>query len=113
MAGSWKHMTTDDGRLRNNESFHGMLDTGGDVYEAAEECYGMVQYLADRLVQLTRTGGAMFVQRTRPELIEEARNNYQRGLELGGVQTEDEADPEVDVDPGGHPRSRARKPAGG
>jgi hypothetical protein len=115
MAGSWEHMTTDDGRLRNVATFHDMLDAGGDVYEAAEECYGMVQYLADVLARHTRVGGGMFVQMSRGELVAEAQENYKSGLALGGVQADGEAEPEVEVDADGHPAKRraARKPAGG
>jgi hypothetical protein len=108
MAGSWSHMTTEDGRLRNVATFHDMLDTGGDVYEAAEECFGMVQYLAEELSKHTRVGGGMFVSRSRGELVAEARNNYQAGLALGGVQPEDEAEPEVVIDPDGHPAAKRR-----
>lgn len=96
MAGSWMHMTTADGRLRNNETFNGMLENGGDCYEAAEECYGMVQYLADTLAAMTRVGGGMFVFKTREQLIGEARANYQSGLAIGGVQEEGEDEPDDD-----------------
>jgi hypothetical protein len=99
MAGSWKHMITDDGRLRNNETFNGMLENGGDCYEAAEECYGMVHYLADQMAQMTRVGGGMFVARSAGELIEEARENYAHGVRLGGVQSEDESEPEDEEEP--------------
>lgn len=98
MAGSWNHMTTGDGRFRNNESFNGMLENGGDCYEAAEECFGMVQYLADAMAGITQVGGGMFVPRTRAELINEARENYRHGLRVGGVQGEDEEEPEDDDD---------------
>lgn len=97
MAGSWNHMTTGDGRFRNNESFNGMLENG-DCYEAAEECFGMVQYLADAMAGITQVGGGMFVPRTRAELINEARENYRHGLRVGGVQGEDEEEPEDDDD---------------
>ncbi len=78
MAGSWRHMTTDSGKLRNNESFCEMLENLGDCYEAAEECYGMVQWLANEWSVLT---GASKVQ-----IIREAERHYKAGLEIGGVQ---------------------------
>ena len=46
MAGSWGHITDDDGSLLPPGKILDMLDTGGDVCEAFEECYGMVQWLA-------------------------------------------------------------------
>lgn len=98
MAGSWNHMTTDDGRLRNNETFNGMLENGGDCYEAAEECFGMVHYLADAMARITQVGGGMFVIRTKAELIAEAQEHYQIGLSIGGVQGEDEEEPEDEDD---------------
>lgn len=79
MAGSWSHMTTRNGKLRNNESFCGMIENLGDAYEAAEECYGMVQYLAGILAdELSNT--------TRAQLVRQAEAHYQDGLRLGGVQ---------------------------
>lgn len=78
MAGSWQHMTTSKGKLLNNERFCGMIENLGDAYEAAEECYGMVQYLAGQLADLT---GA-----SRQDIIREAEGHYKDGLELGGVQ---------------------------
>lgn len=81
MAGSWNHMTTRRGRFRNNESFFGMMDTGGDCYEAAEECYGMVQVLAAELAASGFSGG-----RSREEWIKWAQQDYKRGLRIGGVQ---------------------------
>jgi len=78
MAGSWDHMTTDSGKLRNVESFHDMLGTGGDVYEAAEECFGMVQWLASRLESITSV--------PRADWVSQAVAFHQEGLKIGGVQ---------------------------
>jgi hypothetical protein len=85
MAGSWGHMVTDDGRLRNNESFHDLLENGGDVYEAAEECFGMVWWLANEAASgagVREEDRAAF----RQSIVEQARQHYKTGLELGGVQ---------------------------
>jgi hypothetical protein len=79
MAGSWRHMTTGSGRLRNNESFCDMIENLGDAYEAAEECFGMVQYLAQVLVD--NMPGT-----SRGSWIAQAERHYKEGLELGGVQ---------------------------
>ena len=76
MAGSWGHITDDDGSLLPGGKILDMLDTGGDVVEAFEECYGMVQWLADRLA--AATGGV------RRDWIEQAEANYREGLEIGG-----------------------------
>jgi hypothetical protein len=82
MAGSWQHMTTRSGKLRNNESFCGLIENLGDAYEAAEECFGMIQWLAEQLAQQT---GA-----SRQHWITEAvrRQHRNEGLRLGGVQRE-------------------------
>ena len=78
MAGSWRHMTGRTGRFLNNENFCGMIENLGDAYEAAEECYGMVQYLADVLAELTGV--------SRQDIIAEAEGHYKDGLRIGGVQ---------------------------
>ena len=84
MAGSWNHMTTGSGKLRNNETFNGMIENGGDAYEAAEECFGMVWYLALQVAELGHGGE---VDRDRLlAIISRARENYKDGLRLGGVQ---------------------------
>ena len=46
MAGSYKHVTDDQGRLLCNRDVVGMLENGGDVFEAVEEMYGMIWALA-------------------------------------------------------------------
>lgn len=47
MAGSWGHMTNDDGTPYDDRYGEGsMLENGGDVIEALEQCYGMVWWLA-------------------------------------------------------------------
>jgi hypothetical protein len=76
-------MTTGAGRLRSNGSFTGMIENLGDAYEAAEDCYGMVQVLADRLAELN-TG------MSRAEWVRWAaeHENVQRGIRLGGRQRE-------------------------
>jgi hypothetical protein len=79
VAGSWQHMTTKSGKLRNNETFNGMIENGGDAYEAAEECFGMIHYLAAILAD--EVPGV-----TRQQLIQQAEEHYKDGLRLGGVQ---------------------------
>lgn len=81
MAGSWQHMTTKSGKLRNNETFCDMIENLGDAYEAAEECYGMIQYLA-QIYSMDIPGGPWSPE----ELIKLAQEHYKDGLRLGGVQ---------------------------
>jgi hypothetical protein len=84
MAGSWQHMTTKSGKLRNSESFCGMIENLGDAYEAAEECYGMTWFLANTLATGDSTEAP---SRARVlEIILQAEANYQHGLRIGGVQ---------------------------
>lgn len=78
MAGSWRHMTTRSGMLRNNESFCDMIENPGDAYGAAGECFGMVYWLADQAA--AATGGA------RTDFVQQAVAHYKEGLRLGGVQ---------------------------
>ena len=78
MAGSWQHMTTGSGKLRSNESFCELIGNLSDAYEAAEECYGMVQVLAEQLANITG--------QPREDLVRSASARYQLGLEIGGVQ---------------------------
>lgn len=43
MAGSYGHITNKQHQFTGVE----LLENGGDVYEACEELYGMIWYLAD------------------------------------------------------------------
>lgn len=90
MAGSYSHMTSRDGRLLGNERFTGMIENLGDAYEAAEECYGMIWWLAEAIAserQVIRSPGRGNAA-GRAEItavIEEARAHWRDGLETGGV----------------------------
>jgi hypothetical protein len=46
MAGSFQHCVTAKGQLRSPKSVNEMLENGGDVFEAVEEMYGMIWFLA-------------------------------------------------------------------
>ncbi len=75
MAGSWNHsIDQETGKLLSNEDATSMLENGGDWYEYAEEAYGMVWWLASVLAQAV--GGPV----TATAMVEEARQNYRRGL---------------------------------
>ena len=74
MAGSWDHAMGVDGALLEPEDLAGMLENGGDVWEFAEQAYGMIWLLA-------RTSSAVFD--LEPEdVIEMARENYKQGLKF-------------------------------
>lgn len=75
MAGSYNHVVDDNGGLLSNERVNGMLENGGDVFEAVEEMYGMIWYLA---YQLESSDG----YENRNDAIEEAREFYKEGLKL-------------------------------
>ena len=70
MAGSYWHIVEDNGAFSGQQH---RLENGGDVYEALEELYGMIWYLAD--------GDA--------KKVEIAQKSYQKGLELAPQRKED------------------------
>ena len=47
MAGSYNHITTEDGSLASPRRMLTILDNGGDVFETIEQMYGMIWYLAN------------------------------------------------------------------
>jgi len=80
MAGSYNHVVTDHGNLASNERVNGMLENGGDVFEAVEEMFGMIWYLA---TQHNNEEAEDNPSRNLVEAkvrVEQARQNYQEGL---------------------------------
>jgi acyl-CoA synthetase (AMP-forming)/AMP-acid ligase II len=75
MAGSYSHVVTDDGNLGSNEHVVNMLENGGDVFEAVEEMYGMIWYLAAVLVPVNKPI-------TAKEAVKEAQQHYTIGLSM-------------------------------
>lgn len=71
MAGSYLHCVDDDGKLVSPSDLADMLENAGDVYEAVEEMYGMIWYLADHLALSAAT---------RALAVEIAHHNYTEGL---------------------------------
>lgn len=72
MAGSYLHVTTHAGNLRSNEGFVNHIENLGDAYEAVEEMYGMIWWMA---LNSTET------ESMPPEdVVELARQNYKVGL---------------------------------
>ena len=85
MAGSYGHVVDDEGLLMVSRDVNGMLENGGDVYEAVEEMYGMIHWLATRLADATGT--------LRADVVAEARRQWVDGVVLGGRR-----DTEVEVE---------------
>lgn len=92
MAGSYSHITDSQGRFTGA----GLIENGGDAHEALEECYGMIWWLARKIVELTGTPPY-----PRPELlsiIALARASYRDGLALGLNTDRDDFDPDLEDD---------------
>jgi hypothetical protein len=70
MAGSYNHIVKKDGNLASNKHVINMLETGGDVFEAVEEMYGMIWWLASEHMGQEK------------QVVEDARKNYREGLKI-------------------------------
>jgi hypothetical protein len=81
MAGSYKHVVTKKGNLRSNEAVTNSLENGGDVFEAVEEMYGMIWWLAAGEIE-QRTWKNPGDATTVKALIESAQLHYKRGLAI-------------------------------
>lgn len=82
MAGSYNHVINkeENGKLRSSETW--LIDNLGDAYEAVEEMYGMIWYLADLM-----TGWGTNKPEDISGFVEQARQNYEEGLRLSpGVE---------------------------
>lgn len=80
MAGSFNHIIDDQGRLIEPLSMADMLDTGGDVYEAIREMYGMIWWLAEQ----NTMGGPVLkgdVMWTKQDWVNAAESKATRGLD--------------------------------
>lgn len=88
MAGSYNHVVTNKGNLASNRDVVGMLENGGDVFEAVEEMFGMIWWLAAELVNQGRIDLIAIEEdptRRFEEIkaaVEKARQNYKEGLEF-------------------------------
>ena len=72
MAGSYSHCVDDQGRFQGVK----LLDDLGDAYEALEEMYGMIWWLADQVRDLDPFGP------NTAKIVEEARQEYKDGIEI-------------------------------
>lgn len=78
MAGSYRHVITDQGNLASPERVNGMLENGGDVYEAVEEMYGMIWWLGFQ----SRDPHQWWLEMSIPERVEDAQKHYKEGLRI-------------------------------
>lgn len=94
MAGSYKHIVTDQGNLVSNETFVGMIENLGDAYEMTEEMFGMIWWLAF----VSRDPKPWWTEMTISERIEDARKHYKEGIRLAKManrgEEPDERQPE-------------------
>lgn len=74
MAGSYNHAVTSKGNLRSNESFVQTIENLGDAYEAVEEMFGMIWWMAHMAPESVAVAPE--------ELVRMARQQYQTGLKL-------------------------------
>jgi hypothetical protein len=81
MAGSYGHVTDNGGKLLDPRGVNDMLENGGDVFEAVEEMYGMIWWLATRL---SEQAGAWSAE----SWVEDARESYRQGIRESPGQAE-------------------------
>jgi hypothetical protein len=86
MAGSYRHMITGTGKLRNSRGLRESLEhNSGDVNEALAECYGMIWWLASVLARTPQHGwGDNPPRHVVQAFINEAREHYADGVKAGG-----------------------------
>jgi hypothetical protein len=74
MAGSYEHCVNAVGQLYPPEALAAQLENGGDVYEAVQEMYGMIWWLAAHM----ETDGP----ESTADLVVEAQRRYRVGLKF-------------------------------
>jgi len=83
MAGSWGHVTNDDGTLRDWAEINESLECqSGDVVECVTELYGMIWWLAQHRARM-RFATTDVTREQILDVIASARENYRDGLALG------------------------------
>lgn len=84
MAGSYNHVVnTKTGALLKPEKALGMLECyHNDVYEALEEMYGMIWFLANEVYWSDRELHEGPTEKTVESVLENARQNYRKGLQI-------------------------------
>lgn len=72
MAGSYSHITNDQGQLISSEDFSLLIEGPRDAYETIEEMYGMIWFLARGLAEEPMT----------KMIVDQAERNWKRGIEI-------------------------------
>lgn len=80
MAGSWDHITNDDGTPYAGRG--DLLENLGDINEFVEEVYGMVWWLAAHRARM-RFATTSVTHAQIMDVIASARENYRNGLHMG------------------------------
>lgn len=75
MAGSYNHITNDDGKWAGTN----LIENLGDAHEALEQCYGMIQVLSWVLEDATLDFGSLH---TRADYIKWAEDNWEHGMKI-------------------------------
>lgn len=81
MAGSYNHATNDDGSLRDPLDMRTMLENAGACYEAIEEMYGMIWFLASYVKNLTADTKLDGSPHTIEGIVKNAEKAYKIGIE--------------------------------
>jgi hypothetical protein len=85
MAGSYNHCVDDNGQLLSSERMvwpGAMIENLGDAYEAIEEMYGMIWYLAELAYSDVPNAPEDIRGEMIAEAVEGARQNYDMGLKV-------------------------------
>lgn len=89
MAGSYNHVVVPrTGNLKSNEGVVASLETFGDAFEAVEEMFGMIWWLACEGVNMSEIEKIAVESdptdrfKRVKEWVEKARQNYNDGLEF-------------------------------
>lgn len=81
MAGSYKHCVDGAGKLWDPRTLNRQLENGGDVYEAVEEMYGMIWFLASYVKNLTEDQKLDGSDYTIKSIVDNAEKAYKIGIE--------------------------------
>ncbi len=91
MAGSYDHITDEDGGLIEPREILNRLDAGGDLVECIEQLYGMIWFLAnDGMTE--RNVLEKNEDQVRADLVKHAKHNYDEGLKYSPTERYQEFD---------------------
>lgn len=87
MAGSYNHIVNNDGTLMDNDRMMisgAMIENLGDAYEAIEELYGMIWFLAWQsvapLIPIDEFKSLQYAREMIKDVVMSAQANYTAGL---------------------------------